>query len=201
MSWSVQSDYRPGRSLSMAGQDPRTRSWVDINRAPVLTLWASVVAERMGFDRSEALTLGRAVAGLNAYSKGKSLGIFKPSKKAVSKKRRELRTGETVHVDLLGRAVPATRTRDGLRALSKGQPITPASVDEYLHQKFGDALGDTRKAMTTLAGAYSPVLLSERAYRLYEIFRPAIPAGKRGWVAKGRLSLRKITKLAVNATP
>lgn len=36
---------------------------IRINRAPVLTLWASVVAERLGFDRDAALTLGRAVAG------------------------------------------------------------------------------------------------------------------------------------------
>jgi hypothetical protein len=47
-----------------------------INRAPVLTLWAAIVAERLGFDHDEALTLGRAVAGLNAQSKGKRLGIF-----------------------------------------------------------------------------------------------------------------------------
>ena len=40
---------------------------VYINRAPLLTLWAAVVAERLGFRRDEALTLGRAVAGLNAY--------------------------------------------------------------------------------------------------------------------------------------
>lgn len=36
---------------------------ISINRAPVLTLWAAVVAERLGFDRNEALTLGKAVAG------------------------------------------------------------------------------------------------------------------------------------------
>ena len=30
-----------------------------INRTPVLTLWAVVVAERLGFDRNTALTLGR----------------------------------------------------------------------------------------------------------------------------------------------
>ena len=52
------------------------RSWVMINRAPVLTLWAAVVAEMLGFDYNEALTLGRAVAGLNAYSKGVALGSF-----------------------------------------------------------------------------------------------------------------------------
>lgn len=27
------------------------RHWLKINRAPVLTLWAAVVAERLGFDR------------------------------------------------------------------------------------------------------------------------------------------------------
>ncbi len=36
---------------------------IRINRAPVLTLWAAVVAERLGFDRATALTLGQAVAG------------------------------------------------------------------------------------------------------------------------------------------
>ncbi len=51
---------------------------VSINRAPVLTLWAAVVAQRLGFDADEALTLGKAVAGLNAQAKGRKLGIFKP---------------------------------------------------------------------------------------------------------------------------
>ena len=40
-----------------------------INRAPVLTLWATIVAERLGFDQDEALSLGKAVAGLTAQSK------------------------------------------------------------------------------------------------------------------------------------
>jgi hypothetical protein len=36
------------------------RRTIEINRAPVLTLWATVVAERLGFNRNEALTLGPA---------------------------------------------------------------------------------------------------------------------------------------------
>src|SRR3954447_20557834 len=44
---------------SMTGADGNIR----INRAPVLTLWAAVIAERLGFDRATALTLGQAVAG------------------------------------------------------------------------------------------------------------------------------------------
>lgn len=31
---------------------------IRIHRAPVLTLWAAVIAERLGFDRATALTLG-----------------------------------------------------------------------------------------------------------------------------------------------
>ena len=49
-----------------------------VNRAPVLTLRAAVVAQVLGFEHDEALTLGRAVAGLNAYSKGVSRGLFQP---------------------------------------------------------------------------------------------------------------------------
>jgi hypothetical protein len=45
-----------------------------VNRAPVLTLWARVVAEVLGFEHDKALTLGWALKGLNVYSKGVSLG-------------------------------------------------------------------------------------------------------------------------------
>ncbi len=48
---------------------------ITINRAAVLTLWADIVAERLGHSKGEALTLGRAVAGLNAQSKGRRIGI------------------------------------------------------------------------------------------------------------------------------
>ena len=76
-----------------------------MNRAPVLTLWAAVVAEVLGFEHEEALTLGRAVAGLNAHSKGISLWLFQPIPKEVQKQRRKERKEETVTVDLLHRAV------------------------------------------------------------------------------------------------
>ena len=46
---------------------------ISINRAPVLTLWAAVVAQRLGFAEDEALTLGKAVAGLNAQAKGRAV--------------------------------------------------------------------------------------------------------------------------------
>src|SRR5258707_2614734 len=79
---------------------------ISINRAPVLTLWAAVVAQRLGFDEDEALSLGRAVAGLNAYSKGRRLGLFKPHEEKAAKAR-ERRADEVFRVEGCGRAVPA----------------------------------------------------------------------------------------------
>lgn len=170
---------------------------IQVNRAPVLTLWAAVVAERLGFDRDEALTLGRAVAGLNAYAKGVRLGLFAASApKKVAEGRKALRQGETLQVDLLGRAVPATATPDGLRALSKDQPIVPAAVARYLGGKFGEALPAARAAMERLARSLPPENLALEAFHLYEEFRPEVPAGAKGWGAKGKLDIGRILELA-----
>ena len=169
---------------------------VRINRAPVLTLWAAVVAERLGFDPDAALTLGRAVAGLNAHSKRVSLGLFEPSKKAVDEHLQKAKTGTTLHVDLMHRAVPVTSTAEGLRALSKDRPITPASVERYLESKFGENLGSARRAMAKLANSLPPAEIAARAYHLYEEFRPAIPAGVKGWGAAGELDLDLIERLS-----
>jgi hypothetical protein len=105
-----------------------TANKILINRAPVLTLWASVVAERLGFKSDEALSLGKAVAGLTAQSKGQRLGIFKPTPKEF-KKVREHERGEEFRVDLLGRALPAMNTEDGVRAVIKSKPIGPEGVE------------------------------------------------------------------------
>ncbi len=171
---------------------------VKVNRAPVLTLWATVVAERLGHDRDEAMTLGRAVAGLNAQSKGRRLGIFEEPREEErgEKKPKTQRASKQVMVPLLGRSVPAVRTSQGVRALSKDQPIDPASVDRYLKQKFGESLPDVREAMETLAKAYPTDVLAKRAYDLYEQFRPAVPAGKSGWGAAGELDLGQIRSMA-----
>ena len=74
----------------------KKRSGLEINRASVLTLWAAVVAEQLGFDRGEALTLGRALAGLNACSKGVSLGLFQSTPREVKEQRRKMRAEETL---------------------------------------------------------------------------------------------------------
>jgi hypothetical protein len=82
------------------------------------------------------MTLGRAVAGLNAYSKGRRLGLFKHHEEK-TKKAREKEQGERFLIEVCGRAVPAANTDDGIRAVQKGRPIDPDSVRRYLEDKSG----------------------------------------------------------------
>jgi hypothetical protein len=172
-------------------------SKIKINRAPVLTLWAAVVAERLGYEEETALTLGKAVAGLNAQSKGKKLGIYE--EKADEEKKADQKKEEAARpefIELLGRGIPAVQTPQGLRAAEKGKPIHAESVQTYLRQKFGEDFEEARKAMQKLAKAYTPKQLESKAYGLYEKFRPEIPEGKKGWGAKGELDLEFIRSLA-----
>lgn len=167
---------------------------VSINRAPVLTLWAAVVAERLGHDRDAALTLGKAVAGMNAQAKARRLKLAGPAQEPAGKK--AAKPAPASAVELLGRTVPVTRTPKGLRAVAKGRAEDPAAVERYLAQKFGDALDDAREAFRALARSRKPAALAAEAYALYEAFRPAIPAGVRGWGAAGVLDLDAVRKLA-----
>lgn len=168
---------------------------VKVNRAPVLTLWGAVVAERLGFDWEEALTLGRAVAGLNAQAKGQRLGIFEAGKEK-GEKARERERGQEFLVEIVGRPVPAINTEEGIRATTKGQPIEPETVQRYLQKKFKADLAEVRAAMEELATSLDPEKLADEAYPLYEKFRPDIPEGKKGWGAEGELDLDYIRSLA-----
>ncbi|MBN1919103.1 MAG: hypothetical protein JW889_14450 [Verrucomicrobia bacterium] len=169
---------------------------IAINRAPVLTLWAATVAEELGYDRDAALTLGKALAGLTAQTKGRSLGIFKAPKTRDGRPPKKVGLGEEFWVEICGRPVPAKNTEDGVRAVVKDKAIDPGGVEKYLAGKFGDDLDDVRAAMQHLAKAFAPHELADAAYSLYERFRPSIPPGKRGWGATGKLDLGLIRSLA-----
>ena len=172
------------------------QSIVMMNRAPVLTLWASVVAEHSGVDEDTALTLGKAVAGLNAQTKGRMLGIYGDPKGPHRGPPKKAGLGEDFWIELCSRPVPAKNTDQGVRAVVKDKPIDPAAVKKYLSGKFGDDLEAVRAAMSELAEAFEPDRLSEEAYALYERFRPEIPKGRRGWGAKGELDLDVIRSFA-----
>ena len=159
-----------------------------------MTLWAVVVAERLGHPHDEALTLGRAVTGLNAYSKAKAIGLVRGEEKERAEAKAKPSTRADT-VELLGRQVPVVKTKEGWRAVSKDAPLQPSAVERYLESKFKDALPVFRDAMERLAASLPPKTLEHEAYGLYEKFRPAIPAGEAGWGKAGELSLKAIEAL------
>ena len=60
--------------------DP-SKSGIWVNRAPVLTLWVAVVAQRQGFSRDSGLSFGKSISGLLAQSKGRRIGVFDEKEK------------------------------------------------------------------------------------------------------------------------
>jgi hypothetical protein len=167
---------------------------IAINRAPVLTLWATVVAERLGHKRATALTLGKTIAGKVAFSKAQTIGRAKKRDKPSSPAPKP--AGEkTKLLAFMGRHCTMIETASGLMALSEGKPVSPKEVESYLEDKFGDGLEEARAVMIDLARSRSPAQLAREAFGLYRKFRPSIPAGAAGWGKDGILDLDNIRRL------
>ena len=173
---------------------------IEVNRAPVLTLWAAVVAERLGYDRDAAITLGRAVAGSSARVKAKAIGIAEDPHESGDLRGEARKQGESKQrpkaVHLLGRDVPVVEEKGKLRVLDHDKAASPKAAAGYVERAFGEDLGAVRKAMEDLAGSLEPEELNRVGFRLYEHFRPEVPAGTKGWGAKGVLDLDKIRSAA-----
>lgn len=195
---------QPGSTMRKPNQHgnsmptPTPHATLRINRAPVLTLWAAVVAERLGMPHDTAMTVGQAVAGLTAHAKGVRLGIYAPSEERPHEPVPPMPKGATkVHdVALLGRRIHVADTASGQRAVAKGELVKPEAVEKYLKGKFGEALDSVRAEMEGLAARFSPKQLNDEGFHLYEQFRPEVPSDERGWGAKGVLDLAKIRALA-----
>lgn len=189
----------PGASAAYLTGMPDT---LRINRAPVLTLWGAIVAERLGLPRETALTCGQAVAGMTAHVKGVRLGLYAPPEDRPHEPPPPKPggvSGAIRDVHLLGRIVHVGETKDGPRAISKGEVVKHEAVERYLRGKFGDRLADAQAAMTDLAKSLPPKELAAHAFHLYEQFRPEVPPDERGWGAKGVLDLARIRALARDA--
>lgn len=165
-----------------------------VNRAPVLTLWAAIVAERLGYSPETAVTLGRWVAGSSARAKGRRLGIVEETEGTAERraKSREARA-RLQTVRLLGREIPVMPAADGtLRAAQDGKAASAKSVAGYIAKAFGDRLPEVREAMEELAASMPREELNRIGFRLYEAFRPTVPDGVKGWGAKAELHLERI---------
>ena len=167
---------------------------IRVNRASVLTLWAAVVAERLGHPPDTAVTVGRFVAGSSARAKARRIGISDEKQEAEERHARaaELKPRRQT-VRLLGRDIPVMPADDGtLRAEDDGKPASAKSVQSYIARAFADRLADAWAAMDALAATLPPEELNRVGFRLYERFRPDVPEGAQGWGAKGELRVERI---------
>lgn len=176
---------------------------IHINRAPVITLWVPVVAERQGFKFEEGLSFGKAIAGMYAHAKGKRIGVIDDAGDTREKRETRQRIKEDLEqVEVFGTKLSTKRTPEGhvLAVDPSGKPIAPAPVLAYLKRAFGSNFGAVKGAMEALAQAYSKEDIGRMGYNLYEKFRPAVPEGGRGWGAKGLLDLSHLAQLTQDVT-
>jgi hypothetical protein len=184
-------------SSTQPNHDPKNEQVVKINRAPVLTLWVIVVAERQGFTREEACTYGKWVSGTLARSKGRSLGIYEAKEETDQERsaRHQQRHDGVQYVEAFANIkIPTVEWNGKHLAVSANadKPLDPVAVQDYLLRSFGGQLGAVEAAMKELAADIPPAELRTRAYHLYENFRPEW----KGWGKKSLLYLSAIRKLA-----
>ena len=165
-------------------------SEIRVNRAPVLTLWAAIVAERLGHDADAAITLGRAVAGSSARVKARAIGLEEKREDGNVRDAAKPAVRQTVH--LLGRDVPVAEQKGSQYALDHDKPASSRPAHAYVEKAFGAHLPAVRKAMEALADSLPPEELNRIGFRLYEHFRPEVPAGAAGWGKRGVLDLKQI---------
>lgn len=192
----------PSTSSGKADSHPEAEQYVKINRAPVLTLWVAVVAERQGFSKEAGMTFGKAISGMLAQSKGRSIGVFdkKDTDDGVKqeKEEQEHEQGIAKH-DVFGMSIKAKDVGDDgdVRAMDTNmKALNHKQVEGYLQRAFGDQLQDAKGSLVELANSYKPEEIGECCYHLYEQFRPTVASGQKGWGQKGQLDLAHIRHLA-----
>ncbi|KAL1747731.1 hypothetical protein HDZ31DRAFT_31287 [Schizophyllum fasciatum] len=165
-----------------------------VNRAPLMTAWASVVAERLGFAREEALSIASAFTEMNAITKGVSLGIYDKGKS------KALDAGGTQpYVDLMGRRVALFRLQGARgedaqwRALAprEGKPVAPSAAFAYISRALRHTAPYVVGALRLLAASYAPDELNTKGYALYAEFRPVVE----GWGQRSEVSCDTILAL------
>lgn len=163
--------------------------FVVVNRAPIMMAWAFVVAERLGFQREEALSIASVYTEMNAISKGVSIGLYDEAK---NKGVEASKGGSQPYVDLMGRRVPLYQTASGgWRALAAGSPVAPGSAFSYITRALRQTTPFIVGALRLLAQSYPPEELNRRGFYLYADFRPEVS----GWGGRAEVRCAKILQL------
>lgn len=167
-----------------------------INRAPVLDLWASCVTHFLHPDLEwkTCLSAGSAISALCAVVKGRSIGTIAAKSEGTddgSKKKREEAGAEEIMV--MGFNL---QLRDGMVVVGED---TKKDNEEALKKKFGpDEYEKVKGVFENVLNSWKDDMkgLDKRAFGFYELFRPNVAAGQKGWGRKGELNMSKIQEVA-----
>ncbi|KAF8076475.1 hypothetical protein FPV67DRAFT_1776968 [Lyophyllum atratum] len=188
-----------------------TKSTV-INRAPLMTAWATIVAERLGFRREEALSIASVYTEMNAVAKGVSLGKFEKGKERGIE---AVKGGSQSYIEFMGRRcvqyvdffpihpdsmfastslprIPLYQTQNQQwRALSNGTPVKPSTAFSYISRAFRQTTPYIIGALKLLADSFSIEEVNGLAWGLYAEFRPSVDQ----WGARSEVNCSTILDL------
>lgn len=163
-----------------------------INRAPVLELWAATVASflypKISWETS--LSAGSAISTLCAISKGRAIGTI--DKKDPSKAERKKQRSEGDQLDELEIMGFHLKLKDG-HVLVSDKP--KKANEQTLIKKYGEETYKRAKetfqdSLQSWSGQEEE--LNAQAFHHYEVFRPTVPKGQKGWGRKGVLNLQTV---------
>jgi len=190
-------------SQAISRDDVRNDS-ITINRAPVLELWASCVTQLLypSLSWTTCLSAGGAISTITAISKGRSIGkIDKPSPEEAQHKReeRQQQAADGQLEELETMSFKLSLNESG-QAMAGGKP--KKANEDALMKKYGGSEEYERVKRTfneaLQAWKGSEEQLSERAFGMYEDFRPSVPPGQSGWGRKGQLNLDTVKSAVSN---
>ncbi|CAO1620156.1 unnamed protein product [Parajaminaea phylloscopi] len=123
-----------------------------INRAPVMTAWATVVLERLGFERAEALSVAHCYVAHTSTARGVSLGIIPASE-------RDLMSNSIgpsqPHFELMGVKIPVMQIAGGKwRGISGGEVVGPEKAFNYIRKSMFQTLPLVVGALTLVADSF-----------------------------------------------
>ena len=163
-----------------------------INRAPVLELWAATVTSFLYPEVSweTCLSAGSAISTLCAISKGRAIGTIDKKDPAAAEKKRQRSEGS--HIDELEIMGFHLKLKDG--HVLVGDKPKKANEQTFI-KKFGEVPYEQvkqtfRDSLKSWSGQEDE--LNAQAFHHYEVFRPTVPKGQKGWGRKGNLDLQTV---------
>ncbi|KAJ3028771.1 hypothetical protein HDV00_010032, partial [Rhizophlyctis rosea] len=178
--------HQPPKSSNNNPQNlplPENMTPITINRSPILCLWATVVAERIGYPWREAMSLGKGVQSMLCHSRSQSLTPSRARPTAPT-----LTSHTTLLTYFSHLTIPITPPHiTPIRALDPKtlSPVDPTATHWYLLSSFGPRFEDAKRAFQIVASRMGVDEVRGRAWEVYVRVRP-----ETGWGGRGEVDLR-----------